>query len=212
MIESIIQFFRDLSSLISVTNPVGLGIVFGLVVLADIGFIIPFVIEPALFLIVYQAGPFSVPVMLFVLMMTAGRQVGTGTLYWLSRLSWDEIERLLRRFFPGFAARFSRRVEQFERRLGKRQSIALAIARLTPGLLQVSTIASGILRIQFAYVLVGTFIAGIIYDAILVFLGGLAHYGLKGVEQSYSVFIALGIAVLMGLISFIIGRFRREKV
>ncbi len=211
MLDTILQFIHNLSQLIGVTNPAGLAVVFGLVVLADIGFIIPFVIEPALFLITYQSGPFSEPAWLFVLMMTLGRQVGTAILYWMSRLAGNQTGALVRHFFPGFAARFSVRLEQFERRLGKRQSTALAAARLTPGLLQVSTVAAGALHINYFYVMAGAFIAGIIYDLIIVFLGGLAHYGLKGVNPNYSLFIALGIAVFMGLITYIFGRIRRQQ-
>jgi membrane protein DedA with SNARE-associated domain len=209
MFDAIAQFIHNLSSMIGMTNPVGLTMVFGLVVLADIGFIIPFVLEPVLFLITYQAGPFSVPVLLFVLMMALGRQGGTAILYWLSRFAWSRIERLIHRFSPRFANRFSQRVEQFQRRLGNRQAVALATARLTPGLVQVSSVASGIVRVQYFHVMAGAFIAGIIYDAIIVLLGALAHYGLKGLNPEYSVFIVLGIAVIVGLFSFIISRNRR---
>lgn len=102
MINDILHFIHSLSSLIGVTNPIGLGVVFIMVVFADIGFVIPFIIEPALFLITFQAGPVSIPVLLFVLMMALGRQGGTAILYWLSRLAWERMERVLRRIFPGF--------------------------------------------------------------------------------------------------------------
>jgi membrane protein DedA with SNARE-associated domain len=211
MLEGILQFIHNLSNLIGVTNPIGLIIVFGLVVLADVGFVIPFIIEPALFLITIQAGPLAPPAWLFVLMMTLGRQGGTAILYWLSRSAGDRMERLSRRFFPRLTNRFAARVQQFERKLGRQQHFALAIARLTPGLVQVSTIASGILRIHFYSVMFGAFLAGIIYDLVIVLLGSLAHYGLKGINADYSIYIALGLAVFMGLLSYIVGRVRRSK-
>jgi len=211
MLDTIVEFINGLSGLVAVSNPAGLAVIFGMVVFADIGIIIPFILEPALFLITFQSGPFSLPVLLFVLMMACGRQGGTAILYWASRLIGTKIGRVIRHYFPQFAARFEKRLEQFERRLGSRQSIALAIARLTPGLVQVSTIAAGSLRINFLNVMAGAFIAGIIYDLTIVFLGGLAHYGLKGINTSYSIWIALGLALLMGLISYIIGRIRGKK-
>ena len=211
MLDFITESVQQLSSLVSVNNPAGLAAIFGLVLLADIGIIIPFIIEPALFLITFQSGPFSLPVLLFVLMMAAGRQAGTAILYGLSLFAGDRIGRLIKRFFPKFAGRFSRRLVGFKKRLGNHRSMALATARLTPGLLQVSTVASAVLHINFTCLMLGVFISGIIYDAAIVLLGGLAHYGLRWVDERYSLFIALGAAVLIGLISYIIGRVRRKK-
>jgi membrane protein DedA with SNARE-associated domain len=211
MINDIFQFIHNLSNTVSVTNPVGLAVIFALVVFADVGVVIPFIIEPALFLITFQSGPFSLPVLLFVMMLTLGRQGGTAILYWLSRLVGVQLGRLIRRLFPDFAARFSKRLQQFERSLGQRQSMALAVARLTPGLVQVSTVAAGSLRIGFPSVMVAALISGIIYDVSIVFLGGLAHYGLRGINPDYSIYMALSVGVLIGVVFLLIDRIGRVR-
>jgi membrane protein DedA with SNARE-associated domain len=210
-IHNVLQFIHSLSSLIDVTNPSGLAIVFGIVAFADIGLAIPFILEPALFLITFQSGPISLSVLLFVLMLACGRQAGTAILYWSSRFIGEKIGRIISRFFPGFAARFSQRLERFEKRLGTRQTNVLIVARLTPGLLQISTIASGALHINYIYVMIATFISGLIYDAAIVMLGTLAHYGLQGLNPDYSIYFALGIAVLIALIFFAVDRIRHRK-
>ncbi len=211
MLNTILQFINQIPGLINVHNPLSLVIIFGMVVFAEMGIIIPFIIEPALFLITYQLGPFSIAVWLFVLMMTLGRQVGTSAVYWLARLAGRTVARFARRRFPHMVDRFLTRLRRFEKRLGKRQILALATARLTPGLVQVSTVAAGALKIRYLFTLAGAFVAGIIYDGTLVFMGSLAHYGLRGIDQKYSLFIALGLTVIVGLITFIVGRLRREK-
>jgi membrane protein DedA with SNARE-associated domain len=211
MIDIIMEFINRLPDLINLNNPVSLAVIFGMVVFAEIGIIIPFIIEPALFLLTLTLGPLSVPVLLFVLMMTLGRQIGTSIVYWVSRLVGERVGKFVRRLFPRFSDRFLNRIHKFEKRLGKRQAIALATARLTPGLVQISTIAAGALRIRYPIVLAGAFMAGIIYDGTLVIMGALAHYGFRGVNKSYSIWIALGLTLIVGLITFIIGRVRREK-
>jgi membrane protein DedA with SNARE-associated domain len=211
VINGFLQFIHNLSNLIGVTNPSGLAIIFAIVTFADFGLAIPFILEPALFLVTFQSGPLSIPVLLFVLVLALGRQCGTAILYWLSRFAGTKIGPLIRRFFPGFAARFSRRLDQFEKRLGSRQVSVLTVARLTPGLLQVSTIASGALRINYLYVVIATFLSGLIYDTAIVLLGTLAHYELRNINPDYSIYFALGVAVLTALLFYAVDRIRNRK-
>ena len=211
IISGFLQFIHNISSLIGVTNPEGLAIVFAIVVFADIGLGIPFLLEPVLFLIIFQAGPISIPVLLFVLMLTSGRQGGTAILYWSSRIIGTRVGLLITRFFPGFAMRFSKRLRQFEQRLGTRQTTVLIAARLTPGLLQVSTVAAGALCLKYLYVVTATFISGLIYDTVILLLGTAAHYGLKGINPNYSIYFALGAGILTGLLFFAIDRIRNRR-
>ncbi len=210
MIEQIGGLLNWLASVVNTSNPVGLAAIFLLPVLADIGIPVPFVIEPALFLVTYKAGPLSVPVLIFLLVMTGGRQVGSGILYWLSRLWGKRLSGRICRRLPRFTQQFNQQAEQFTARLGNRWTQATVLARLTPGLLQVSSITAGTLRLPYTVVFVAVTISGLLRDVIIVFLAYLSQIGLKSMHPEMATWIALSLAILLGLVSFFINLVRKR--
>jgi membrane protein DedA with SNARE-associated domain len=193
MINWINGALATLAASISVDNPGGLAAIFGLTVSADIGIPFPFALDTILFFTAYKIGAFSFPVLLIILMLLGGRLVGTGTIYWVSRL-------LGTRFvdWVGRRSRFLRRnLEQFQNRLGRWTIPVIAAARLTPGLMQVSSVAAGTVRIPYYKLVLAIILSSIVYDGTLIILGTLARLGFKHVGPEYSAWIVIGFVVIL---------------
>lgn len=193
MFEWISRTFSSLAASISVDNPVGLIAILLLTASADIGLPFPFVLDTLLFLTAYQEGPFSLPVFLIVSMLLVGRFIGSGLLYWLSRLLGTKFLSWAENRFP----RFTRNIERIEQKLGKRPILTLVAARLTPGLMQVSSVSAGALRFRFLKLILAILVSSIIYDGTLITLGFLARLGLSWIDPKYSVWIVFGFLVLL---------------
>lgn len=206
MIEWINEFLSTMATSISVSNPGGLAAIFFLTVSADIGIPFPFVLDTILFFTTYTAGPFSTPVLLVIIMLLGGELLGTSIIYWLSRLLGARfIDWLTRR------SRFLRRnLAQFQNRSDKWSVLAIVVARLTPGLMQVASVAAGSLHFSYYKMVLAIVLSLIIYDGTLIILGTLARLGLRGIEPQYSVWIALGFVLVMTAIFVTIHLIRRR--
>lgn len=206
MIECINQTLSTLAASISVDNPAGLAAIFFITVSCDIGIPFPFVLDTILFFTTYKAGAFSWPVLLIILMLLGGRLLGTSTLYWISRL-------LGPRFvdWVGRRSKFLRRnLERFQSRLGKLPILVVASARLTPGLMQISSVAAGTLHIPHYQVILAIVFSSIVYDGTLIILGTLARLGFSDLGPEYSFWIALGFVAVMAAVFLIIHLIRRR--
>jgi membrane protein DedA with SNARE-associated domain len=207
MIDWINAALATLAASISVDNPTGLVTIFLLAVSADIGVPLPFVLDTIVFFTTYEIGALSWPVLLIILMLWGGRLLGTGIIYWVSRL-------LGTRFvdWVGKRSKFLRRnLEQFQNRLGRWTIPVIVIARLTPGLMQVSSVAAGTVRIRYYKLVLAIVFSSIIYDGTLISLGTLARLGLKDVEPEYSFWIVLGLVAIMAVIFLTIHLIRRRS-
>jgi len=206
MIEWINGALSTLAASISVDNPGGLAAIFFLTISADIGIPFPFVLDTILFFTTYKIGAFSLPVLLIILMLLGGRLLGTGIIYWVSRL-------LGTRFvdFVGKRSKFLRRnFEQFQNRLSRWTILPIAAARLTPGLMQVSSVAAGTMRVRYYKLVLAIVLSSIIYDGTLIILGSLARLGLKDVGPEYSAWIVIGFVAIMTAIFVAIHLIRRR--
>ncbi|NWF78015.1 MAG: VTT domain-containing protein [Chloroflexi bacterium] len=206
MIDWINGALATLAAAISAANPVGLAAIFGLTVSADIGIPFPFALDTILFFTTYKMGAFSFPVLLIILMLWGGRMVGTGLVYWVSRL-------LGLRFvdWVGRRSKFLRRnLEQFENRLGRWPVPVIVGARLTPGFMQVSSVAAGTMRIRYYQLVLAIVLSSIVYDGTLIILGTLARLGLKDVGPEYSFWIVLGFVAIMAVIFVTVHLIRRR--
>jgi len=207
MIEWINEVLSTLVASISVDNPAGLAAIFFLTASADVGFPFPFLLDTILFYTAYQEGPFSWPVFLIVIMMLGGRILGTGIIYWLSRLVGAKFIDWIRKL-PQFP---QRNFEQFQSKLGRWCIPAIAIARLTPGLMQVSSVTAGSLHIRFYQLVLAIVLSAIIYDGALIILGSLAAIGFKGLDPKHTIWIVVGFLAVM-VIVFIVVLFIRHRL
>jgi membrane protein DedA with SNARE-associated domain len=207
MIDWINAALATLAASITVDNPAGLAAIFFITVSCDIGVPFPFVLDTILFFTTYKIGAFSWPVLLIILMLWGGRLLGTGILYWVSRL-------LGLRFIDwiGKRSKFLRRnLEQFQNRLNRWTIPVIVAARLTPGLMQVSSVAAGTVRVPYYQVVLAIIFSSIIYDGTLVSLGTLARLGFKDVGPEYSFWIVLGLVATMAVIFLTIHLIRRRS-
>lgn len=207
MIDWINQALSILAASVSADNPAGLAAIFGLTVSADIGIPFPFLLDTILFFTTYKMGAFSLPVLLIILMLLSGRLVGTGIIYWVSRLLGTRFVDWLGRHF-----KFLRRnLERFQNRLGRWTIPAIVAARLTPGLMQVSSVAAGTMRIRYYQMVLAIVLSSLIYDGTLILLGTLARFGFEDVGPEYSAWIVLGFVAVMAVIFVAIHLIRRRS-
>ncbi len=191
-----------------------------LAIMADLGIPVPLVVKPALFLIVYQAGPISLPVLLFIGSLQIGRQIGAAILYWSSRLLGNRFLDWINRHHKRLGKQLTEKEGEFKEKLGEgtqrnvRIVGTITFGRLTPGLLPVVTIGAGMLKLSYLLLVIAVVISAIIYDAVTISLGFLAKIGLYGVSPDIAVWIILGVAILVAglptLISFLAGRKKKQ--
>ena len=207
MIEWINGALSTLAASISVDNPRGLAAIFFITVSCDIGIPFPFVLDTILFFTTYKMGALSWPVLLIILMLLGGSLLGTSIIYWLSRL-------LGPRFVDWIGRRskfLQRNIERFQNRLGRWTIPLIIAARLTPGLMQVSSVAAGTVRVPYYQMVLAIVLSLVIYDGTLIILGTLARLGLKDVGPEYSFWIVLVFVAVMTVVFLAIHLIRRRS-
>jgi len=207
MIDWINGALSTLAASIGVDNPGGLAAIFFLTVSADIGIPFPFLLDTILFFTTYKMGAFSLPVLLIIMMLLGGRLLGTGIIYWVSRL-------LGPRFvdWVGKCSKFLRRnFEQFQNKLGRSTIPVIVAARLTPGLMRVSSVAAGTVRVRYYQLVLTIVLSSIVYDGTLIFLRTLARLRLKDVKPEYSAWIVIGFVAIMAAIFVAVHLVRRRS-
>ncbi len=207
MIDWINGALSTLAASITTNNPGGLAVISLLALSADLGIPFPFLLDTILFFTTYKMGAFSWPVLLIVMMLLTGRLLGTSVIYWVSRL-------LGARFvgWVGKRSKFVRRnIEQFQNRLGRWTIPVIATARLTPGLMQVSSVAAGTVRIRYYQLVLAIVLSSIVYDGTLIILGSLARLGLKDVGPEYAAWIVIGFVAIMAAVFGAIHLVRRRR-
>ena len=206
MIDWINGALSTLAASINVNNPGGLAAIFALTVSADMGVPFPFALDTILFFTTYKMGAFSWPVLLVIMMLLGGSLLGTSIIYWVSRL-------LGTRFIDwlGKRSKFLRRnLEQFQNRLGRWTIPVIVAARLTPGLMQISSVAAGTVRIRYYQVVLAIVLSFIVYDGTLIILGSLARVGLKDVGPEYAAWIVIGFVAIMTAVFVTVHLVRRR--
>ena len=207
MIEWINGALSTLAASINVNNPGGLAAIFFLAMSADIGIPFPFALDTIVFFTTYKMGAFSLPVLLVLLMLLGGSLLGTSIIYWVSRL-------LGTRFADWIGRRskfLQRNLERFQNRLGRWTIPVIVAARLTPGLMQVSSVAAGTVRIRYYQVVLAIIFSFIVYDGTLIILGTIARLGLKDVGPQYAAWIVIGFVAIMAAIFAAVHLIRRRS-
>jgi membrane protein DedA with SNARE-associated domain len=184
-------------------KPTALLTLFFISALTEIGVPFPFILDTLLIFTGYKTGLISAEVGLIMLSLLLGRVVGASAIYWLTRIIGLVFIRWISKRFPYI----QKRMDWLTAKLGKRAPIAVAVARLTPGLLTPSTVAAGVVCINFGHLLLGISISSVIADGVLLVVGFITGKGLEQLGLIPSVWmIIVGLVLLAGII-FIIGRF-----
>ena len=207
MIDWINGALSTLATSISVDNPRGLAAIFCLAMSADIGIPFPFALDTILFFTTYKMGAFSLSVLLVIMMLLGGSLLGTSIIYLVSRLLGTRFVN-----WVGKRSKFlQRNLDQFQNRLGRWTIPVIVVARLTPGLMQVSSMAAGTVRIRYYQLVLAVVFSFIVYDGILILLGTLARLGFKNVGPEYSAWIVIGFVVIMAVVLVSIHLIRRRS-
>jgi membrane protein DedA with SNARE-associated domain len=207
MIDWINGALATLATSIGVDNPVGLTAVFLIAMSCDIGIPFPFVLDTIVFFTTYRMGALSWPVLLVLMMLLGGSLLGTSTVYWVSRFLGIRFEE-----WVGKRSKFLRRnLGQFQNRLGRWTVPVIVAARLTPGLMQVSSVAAGSTRIRYYKMVLAIVCSFIVYDGTLIILGTVARFGFKDVGPEYSFWIVLGFVAIMVVIFLAIHLIRHRS-
>jgi membrane protein DedA with SNARE-associated domain len=206
MIDWINGALATLAASITVDNPAGLAAIFFITVSCDIGIPFPFVLDTIVFFTTYEMGALSWPVLLVLMMLLGGSLLGTSIVYWVSRLLGTGFVD-----WVGRHSRFLRRnLERFQNRLTRWTIPVIVAARLTPGLMQVSTVAAGTMHIPYYQVVLASVFSFVVYDGTLVMLGTLARLGFKDVGPEYSAWIVIGFVGIMTAIFVAVHLIRRR--
>jgi membrane protein DedA with SNARE-associated domain len=206
MIEWINGALSALAASINVDNPGGLAAIFGLAVSADIGVPFPFALDTILFFTTYKMGALSLPVLLLIIMLLGGSLLGTSIIYWVSRLLGPRFAN-----WVGRRSKFlQRNLERFQNRLGRWTIPVVIAARLTPGLMQVSSVAAGTVRIPYYQMVLAIVLSLVIYDGTLIILGTLARLGFKDVGPEYAAWIVIGFVAIMATVFATVHLIRRR--
>ena len=220
MITDFIHFLyqyllNPLAQTFDTTNPPGLAILFALAVITDIGIPVPFILDTILMLTAYRAlfslHPNWMPVLMILIMLFIGRQVGSGILYLLSRYLGTSFLNWIKKHFPSVG----RGVDSFKIRLNHWAPLVVVTGRLTPGLLQFTTIASGTIRMRYHYFALGIALASIIYDGLLILLAFIVAHNPWAANRSFTTLLIIAMALIVCIlwpVIFIIIQRSKKKV
>jgi membrane protein DedA with SNARE-associated domain len=166
--------------------------------LTEIGVPFPFIIDGALFITSFESGLFSFQVLFVIIALTLGRLVGGAVIFWLSRWVGDAFIKWLSRRLPKL--KIQEKMIWLNTKLKRRAPMAVAVARLTPGLLSASSVASGYCGMRYYEFVLGILLSSAIADGALVIIGFATKYGLNILgftPSSWQVVVALVIVIFL---------------
>ena len=174
------SWFNDLVALaINTVNQGGIHAMLALFfmsALTEMGMPFPFVVDSVLIVIGFQNDLWSFSVARILIALLLGRQLGAAVVYWLSRHLGNRFINWLGKRFPKLLSGMA----WLKTKLSSSWSpLAVAIARLTPGVLTSSSVAAGCIRMRYSHFVLGIVLASVIADGMLITFGFAANYGLK---------------------------------
>lgn len=208
MLEFFTELAKNALQAFNGGHPIALLLLFAISALTEIGIPFPFILDTLLILAGYETGIMQIGLIMLSLML--GREVGASAIYWLARLVGKVFVNRISKRFPVVR----NRMEWLEAKLKHRAPLAVAIARLTPGLLTPSTVAAGVMNLRYWYLLVGIAISSVIADSVLLIIGFGAGQGIKNLGLpvwTIAVAIALVIALGWGIQALVARRNSRSK-
>jgi membrane protein DedA with SNARE-associated domain len=198
MIEAFTEFLNNIVAALNLEQFGGLIVLFGVAFITDIGIPFGFALDSLLMVAAYQAGPFSQQVLIMMVTLWLGRLVASSALYLMARLLGTSIitsRRLLKRF-PSIPEN----LEKAKQKVGGQAPPTIALARLTPGLLQLSSIAAGVLRVEYWHFFAGVTLASAIYDVFVILIGTIARGALASFHIDFSPWLVIGATISIPLI------------
>ena len=206
MISGFSEILARLTYAVGPDNPAALGTLFLLGVLTDIGIPLLFTVEVFLLFASYYVGPVSLQVMLIVLMLLLGRMAGGSALFWASYALGEPFLHWLNRHFP----RLQKNLQNLKTRISRHTVTAVTLVRLTPGFLQVPSLAAGSLRLKYPHFLLGLVLSSLIYDLGIVFFGYIGRLILGDDREDLQDYFIVGFIIII-IITWVIFFFRYRR-
>ncbi len=237
MVGWLLQFSNHALHIMGFGNPQDLVGVFLVASLGEFGIPFPLVLDSILFYLGFHLGGLWLTAIIVILVLLLGRVLGATGVYWISRsLGHSIIKWLGNRFpslphklnnlaqMPGIKTVLSLTVSRLAIRtplaasatyLGWGTPLTVALARLTPGLLTATSVASGASGFRYKYFAGGIGIASILSDVASISLGAITGYGLREFIPNPSswlmvIGIIVDIAVIIAIQHFVSRRTARK--
>ncbi len=185
-------------------NPLVFGVLFLVAAVVEVGVPMPFIQESALLSIGFEpTGRLLYMAPLIMITLIAGRILGGSALFWLVRKFEGRFTRWLSRKFPKIMVK----ARDLGARLGKKSQLAVAAARLTPGLLTATTVASGLFDVKYRHFCLGIIFSSLITDGGEIAFGLAVNHGftIAGVTPTPTHFMIVFVIlmVMIGLVSWL---------
>ncbi len=239
MIEWLTHVYSFIIQTISVGGPHNLIAILGVAGFSEFGVPFPLVVDTLLFVLGYRIANLWLETILVVLVLMAGRVIGSSLVYLLAHTVGSPILHWLGRHFPHWRTR----VDKISRRFVRKSSLTAAISRisakaslatsatgfrfalplivasgrLTPGMRGMTVVASGTLGFRYRYFALGIGMASFLSDIASLFMGVVTGYGLRQLNidpSSWLIFvtIAINIGIIMVMQRFLWGRLAAKFV
>jgi membrane protein DedA with SNARE-associated domain len=181
---------------VNLGDPAVLGVLFSLGIVGDIGVPLLFTVEVFLFFTSYNVGPLSTQVLLVVLMLLLGRETGAASLYWVSRILGSPLINRVGKRFPWLP----NRIKWVETRLNRQPALSVAVVRLTPGLLQIPSLAAGGMRLRYFDFALGVALSSLAYDIVIILFGLSARFGLENLKTNPTPYLMVGFIIFSSIV------------
>jgi membrane protein DedA with SNARE-associated domain len=185
-----------LSEGVTLGNPAALGVLFLLGIIGDIGVPLLLTVEVFLFVTCYNVGPLSTQVLLIVLALLLGREVGAAALYWVSRVLGSPLINRVGKRLPWLP----NRIKWVRAKLDRKPALSVAVVRLTPGLLQIPSLAAGITRLRYSDFALGVALSSLAYDVVIILCGLGARSGLENLGTNPTSYLLAGFIILSSVV------------
>lgn len=191
-------------------DPVVFGALFLISTVIEFGIPIPLVQDTILVFVGFESQHVLPTTLTIMGTLMAGRVTGGSCLFWIMYKFGPRFSGWLKRRFPRVWARS----QNLGERLGKNTTLAVAVARLTPGILTPSTITAGLLRLRYMYFCFGIMLASLVPDTAEVLYGLAIRKGITflGATPSPTLLIITLVSVflLIWLTTWLWRRHRRK--
>jgi membrane protein DedA with SNARE-associated domain len=185
----------------------------------ELGIPFPMMLDTVLFLLGYRITALWIKVIIVMLVLLVARETGSAIVYWLFHTLGSPLFGWLKSRFPSLTARlirignrlatkaslgvvFSKLKDQLSTStssasgLKSRVPLVIALARLTPGLLTATSVASGIIKLPYGHFALGTAMASLIDDSATIILGVITGYVFRELNINRSPwFVLLGVVI-----------------